>query len=124
MLLGVTRSDGNAQAEFLAAKIAAMRIFPDAQGVMNVSAVDAGAEILCVSQFTLCASLRRGNRPSYIDAAPGAEAYPIYEHFCRSLEKIIGRPVGRGKFGADMKVELINDGPVTIIADTEAIMKR
>lgn len=87
---------------------------------MNLSCTDAGGGILAVSQFTLAASLRRGNRPSYADAAGREQALPLYEHFCRRLEELTGRPVGRGVFGADMQVSLVNDGPVTIIADTDA----
>ncbi len=120
VLLGVVRADGEAEADRLARKTAAMRIFPDAEGTMNLSCTDAGGYILAVSQFTLAASLRRGNRPSYADAAGREQALPLYEHFCRRLEELTGRPVGRGVFGADMQVSLVNDGPVTIIADTDA----
>ncbi len=118
VLLGVVRGDTGAEAARLARKIAGMRIFPDSEGVMNVNITDAGGDILAVSQFTLAASLRRGNRPSYALAAPGKEALPLYEDFCLRLEELTGRPVGRGVFGADMQVSLVNDGPVTIIADT------
>lgn len=119
VLLGVVRADAEAEADRLARKIAGMRIFPDGEGVMNVNVKDAEGEILAVSQFTLAASLRRGNRPSYADAAGREQASPLYERFCRSLGEATGRPVGRGVFGADMQVSLVNDGPVTIIADTD-----
>lgn len=118
VLLGVVRGDTAADAVRLARKTAAMRIFPDSEGVMNLSVTESGGEILAVSQFTLAASVRRGNRPSYVAAAPGEEALPLYEEFCLQLEMLTGRQVGRGVFGADMKVALTNDGPVTIIADT------
>lgn len=119
ILLGVVKGDTAAEAEKLARKIAGMRIFPDADGVMNVNCIDAGAELMAVSQFTLAASLRRGNRPSYAEAAGRPEALPLYEYFCRSLSQHTGQNVAPGEFGADMQVELINDGPVTIIADTD-----
>lgn len=118
ILLGVVKGDSEAEADKLARKIAGMRIFPDAEGVMNVNCVDAGVEIMAVSQFTLAASLRRGNRPSYVEAAGRPEALPLYETFCIKLGEVTGKSVARGEFGADMQVELINDGPVTIIADT------
>ena len=118
VLLGVVRGDTAAEAVRLARKTAAMRIFPDSEGVMNLSVTESGGDILAVSQFTLAASVRRGNRPSYVAAAPGDEALPLYEEFCLQLEMLTGRQVGRGVFGADMKVALTNDGPVTIIADT------
>lgn len=118
VLLGVVRGDTAAEAVRLARKTAAMRIFPDSEGVMNLSVTESGGDILAVSQFTLAASVRRGNRPSYVAAAPGEEALPLYEEFCLQLEMLTGRQVGRGVFGADMKVALTNDGPVTIIADT------
>lgn len=118
VLLGVVRGDTAAEAIRLARKTAAMRIFPDSEGVMNLSVTESGGDILAVSQFTLAASVRRGNRPSYVAAAPGDEALPLYEEFCLQLEMLTGRQVGRGVFGADMKVALTNDGPVTIIADT------
>ena len=96
-----------------------MRIFDDENGVMNRSVMDVDGEILAVSQFTLNASTKKGNRPSYIHAAGHDVAIPLYESFCAELESITGRPVKRGQFGADMKVELINDGPVTIIVDSK-----
>ena len=105
--------------DWLAAKAAALRIFDDADGVMNLSVADIGGEILAISQFTLTASTRKGNRPSYIRASHGEESQPLYEYFCGRLESMLGPGrVKRGVFGADMKVELVNDGPVTIIIDS------
>lgn len=103
---------------WLTKKIAALRIFDDEDGVMNLDVRAVGGEVLAVSQFTLLASTRKGNRPSYIRAAPPQVAEPLYEEFCSALQREIGREVSRGRFGADMKVALINDGPVTIIIDT------
>ncbi len=102
-----------------ARKIAGMRIFDDADGVMNLSVKDVDGEILAVSQFTLYASTVKGNRPSYIKAAKPDVAIPLYESFLAALEAELGKPVGRGIFGADMKVSLLNDGPVTIITDSK-----
>ncbi len=119
ILLGVVKGDTQEEAEKLARKISGMRIFPDAEGVMNVNCIDAGADLMAVSQFTLAASLRRGNRPSYVEAAGRPEALPLYDSFCQTLGRLTGKEVARGEFGADMQVELINDGPVTIIADTK-----
>jgi D-tyrosyl-tRNA(Tyr) deacylase len=96
-----------------------MRIFDDADGVMNLSVQDVGGDLLVVSQFTLYASTVKGNRPSYIKAAKPDVAVPLYERFLRTVEQQLGRPVGRGIFGADMKVSLTNDGPVTIIVDSK-----
>lgn len=118
-LVGVETGDTEADADWLAAKTAGMRIFPDEQGVMNVAITDVpGTDVLAVSQFTLTASTRKGNRPSYIRAAGHDVAVPMYEAYCRRLEQLLGRPVARGVFGADMQVALINDGPVTIIIDS------
>lgn len=105
--------------EWTAKKIAGMRIFDDAEGVMNLSVKDVDGEILAVSQFTLYASTVKGNRPSYIKAAKPDVAIPLYEEFLARLEEHLGKPVGKGIFGADMKVSLLNDGPVTIIIDSK-----
>ena len=118
VLVGVENGDTPADAEWLAAKTVALRIFDDADGVMNRSVLDIGGEVLAVSQFTLTASTRKGNRPSYIRAARGEEANTLYESYCQLVADRIGRPVGRGIFGADMQVSLLNDGPVTIIIDS------
>lgn len=118
VLVGVAKEDSPDHVEWLAAKTAAMRIFPDEEGVMNRSLLDIGGEVLAVSQFTLTASTRKGNRPSYIHAAGHDLAIPLYETYCRRLSEILGREVRQGIFGADMKVALVNDGPVTIIIDS------
>lgn len=118
ILVGVEKNDTSADAEWLAAKTAAMRIFPDDEGVMNLSLKDIGGEALAVSQFTLTASTKKGNRPSYIRAAGHELAIPLYEEYCRLLSLHLGREVKKGVFGADMMVSLINDGPVTIIIDS------
>ncbi len=119
ILLGIQESDGEREIKYLARKIAALRIFEDEEGVMNRSVVDCGGEIMLVSQFTLMASTKKGNRPSYIKAAKGAISKPIYERFCEVMGEVSGLPVARGVFGADMQVQLVNDGPVTIVIDTE-----
>lgn len=118
VLVGVEDSDTQEDVNWLAHKIAALRIFDDAEGVMNLSLSDIGGEALVVSQFTLWASYKKGNRPSYIRASRPDKAIPMYEAFCARLSEVLGRPVGTGEFGADMKVELLNDGPVTICMDT------
>lgn len=118
ILVGVEDSDTQEDVNWLAQKIAALRIFDDAEGVMNLSLFDIGGEALVVSQFTLWASYKKGNRPSYIRASRPDKAIPMYEAFCARLSEVLGRPVGTGEFGADMKVELLNDGPVTICMDT------
>lgn len=118
ILVGVENGDTEEDARWLAAKTAALRIFDDEAGVMNRSVVEAGGALLAVSQFTLTASTRKGNRPSYIRAAGHELAVPLYERYCELLAEAAGRPVARGVFGADMKVSLINDGPVTIIIDS------
>ncbi len=105
--------------EWCARKLAAMRIFDDEEGVMNLSVKDVEGEVLIVSQFTLYASTVKGNRPSYIKAAKPDVAIPLYEKFLAMVEEQVGKPVGRGIFGADMKVSLVNDGPVTIIVDSK-----
>ena len=119
VLLGVVNEDSAEDIEWLATKIANLRVFDDENGVMNRSITDVGGEVLVVSQFTLLASYKKGNRPSYIRAAAHSHAIPIYEQFCARLSALIGREVGTGEFGADMKVELLNDGPVTICMDTK-----
>lgn len=118
VLVGVEDGDTDDDAAWLASKTAALRIFDDEAGVMNRSVADTGGEVLAVSQFTLTASTRKGNRPSYIRAAGHDTAVPLYERYCSLLESTLGRPVRRGRFGADMAVELLNDGPVTIIIDS------
>ena len=119
ILLGIGHEDGPEDIEWLVKKVAGLRIFNDNSGVMNRSVIDLGAEALVVSQFTLMASTKKGNRPSYIGAAGHELAIPLYERFCAALTDAIGRPVGTGEFGADMKVALVNDGPVTICIDTK-----
>lgn len=119
VLVGVRRGDSADAARRLAAKTASLRIFEDESGVMNRSLVDVGGSVLAVSQFTLLAQTQRGNRPSYIEAAPREEAEPLYELYCGELERLTGRPTARGRFGADMKVALVNDGPVTIVIDSD-----
>ncbi len=119
VLLGIGNADNEQDIDWLSGKIAALRIFDDENGVMNRSVVDIDGEILVVSQFTLMASTKKGNRPSYIHAARPEVSVPIYEAFCETLSKAIGKPVQTGEFGADMKVELLNDGPVTICIDTK-----
>ena len=118
VLVGVENGDTADDARWLAAKTASLRIFDDENGVMNRAVTDIDGEVLAVSQFTLTASTRKGNRPSYIRAAGHETAVPLYEEYCRLVEEAIGRPTGRGVFGADMKVALVNDGPVTIIIDS------
>ncbi len=118
VLVGVEQGDTEADALWPAAKTAALRIFPDGEGVMNRSVLDAGGEILAVSQFTLTASTRKGNRPSYIRAAAHDLATPLYQLYCDELSRITSRTTRQGVFGADMQVELINDGPVTIMIDS------
>lgn len=119
ILLGVGHEDSREDVDFLVRKIAALRIFDDENGVMNRSITDVGGEALVVSQFTLMASTKKGNRPSYIQAAGHGQAIPLYEQFCAGLSAAIGRQVGTGEFGADMQVALVNDGPVTICMDTK-----
>lgn len=118
ILVGVETGDTEEDARWLAAKTAALRIFDDEAGMMNRSVVEAGGSLLAVSQFTLTASTRKGNRPSYYRAADHELAVPLYERYCELLAEAAGRPVARGVFGADMQVSLINDGPVTIIIDS------
>lgn len=117
VLLGVHRSDAPEQARWLADKVAGLRILEDADGKMNVSVRDTGGGILVVSQFTLYGDCRKGRRPSFIEAAAPELAEPLYEQFATEL-KALGVPVATGRFGADMQVELLNDGPVTLVVDT------
>lgn len=119
VLVGVSEGDSDDDARWLAAKCTAMRIFADDNGVMNRSVAETGGEILAVSQFTLCASTRKGNRPSYIRAAAHDTAIPLYELFCAECQNLLGREVKKGIFGADMQVALVNDGPVTIVIDSK-----
>ena len=119
ILLGIGNEDGPEDIEWLVKKIAGLRIFDDDAGVMNRSVIDIAGEALVVSQFTLMASTKKGNRPSYIGAAGHQLAIPLYEQFCAALSSSLGRSVGTGEFGADMKVALLNDGPVTICIDTK-----
>ena len=119
VLVGIEDSDGKEDIEWLCKKIVNLRIFDDENGVMNRSVLDIEGEILVVSQFTLHASTKKGNRPSYIRASKPEIAIPLYETFCKELSLSLGKEVGTGEFGADMKVELLNDGPVTIWMDTK-----
>ena len=119
VLVGVETGDTEEDVKWLVGKTAGLRIFDDENGVMNKSIQDIDGEALAVSQFTLTASTRRGNRPSYIRAAGHELAVPLYEKYCDSLAETLGKPVGSGVFGADMKVALVNDGPVTIIIDSK-----
>jgi D-tyrosyl-tRNA(Tyr) deacylase len=120
VLLGVAKGDGPEDARKLAAKVAALRVFEDAEGKMNRSIADAGGAVLCVSQFTLHGDVRRGNRPSFEGAAAGSEAEPLYRLFCEEIRRA-GLVCAEGVFGAEMAVELVNDGPVTLILDTNTL---
>ena len=119
VLAGVGHDDTREDVDWLASKVAALRIFDDSEGVMNLDVRQVEGEALVVSQFTLMAMTKKGNRPSYIRAAGEAVAVPLYEAFVAALSREIGRPVGTGVFGADMKVALVNDGPVTIWMDSK-----
>ena len=119
VLIGICEEDSLEDVEWLVKKIANLRVFDDEEGVMNRSIMDIGGEILVVSQFTLFASYKKGNRPSWFRAGSHEHSIPLYESFCSKLSEAIGKPVGTGEFGADMKVELLNDGPVTICMDTK-----
>ncbi|WP_431163192.1 D-aminoacyl-tRNA deacylase [Flagellimonas beolgyonensis] len=119
VLLGIEDADGTDDIDWLAQKIANLRIFNDEAGVMNLSVMDTRGDVIVVSQFTLHALTKKGNRPSYIKASKPEVAIPMYEEFVDKMEAILGKKVGTGIFGADMKVELLNDGPVTIIIDTK-----
>ena len=119
VLVGIEAADDDTDVAWLSKKIVNLRIFDDEQGVMNLGIKDAGGDILLISQFTLQAATAKGNRPSYIKAAPPAIAIPIYERFIKQLESDLGKKIQTGKFGADMKVTIINDGPVTILIDSK-----
>jgi len=119
VLVGIEETDNGEDIDWLANKIVNLRIFNDATGVMNVSIKDHAGDIIVVSQFTLHASIKKGNRPSYVKAAKPEIAIPIYKDFIKNLQEALGKPVQTGEFGADMKVALVNDGPVTIIIDTK-----
>jgi D-tyrosyl-tRNA(Tyr) deacylase len=119
VLVGIEDADTREDIEWLSGKIVNLRIFDDANGMMNLSVKDVGGDILVVSQFTLHASTKKGNRPSYIRASKPDIAIPLYEQFVQQVQADLGKPVYTGEFGADMKVSLINDGPVTIIIDTK-----
>lgn len=119
ILVGIEDRDRKEDIEWLSKKIVSLRIYDDENGVMNRSILDTGGDILVVSQFTLHASTKKGNRPSYIRASKPDFAVPMYESFCKELSSQLGKEVSTGEFGADMKVELLNDGPVTILIDTQ-----
>lgn len=119
VLVGIEDRDTQEDIEWLAKKLANLRIFDDENGVMNRSVIEAGGEIMVVSQFTLQASTKKGNRPSYLRASKPEIAIPMYEAFCAEIALQLGRPVATGTFGADMKIELLNDGPVTILIDSQ-----
>ncbi|MBR5149097.1 MAG: D-tyrosyl-tRNA(Tyr) deacylase [Bacteroidaceae bacterium] len=119
ILVGIEDADNDEDIAFLVKKVVAMRIFDDENGVMNRSVMDIGGEVLVVSQFTLHASTKKGNRPSYIKAAKPDISVPLYERFCAELSSALGKPVKTGVFGADMQCALINDGPVTIFMDSK-----
>lgn len=119
ILVGIEDADTSEDVEWLSGKIVRMRIFEDEQGVMNRSVAEVGGDIIVVSQFTLHASTKKGNRPSYIKASKPDFAIPMYNQFVAQVERDLGKSVGTGIFGADMKVELLNDGPVTIVIDTK-----
>jgi D-tyrosyl-tRNA(Tyr) deacylase len=123
ILLGISVDDGEQQADWLARKISQLRILADEQDKMNRSVLDTGQDVLVVSQFTLLADAAQGNRPSYIKAARPEQAIPLYERVVSSLQTILGKEIPTGVFGADMKIEMINDGPVTIYLDTSELMK-
>ncbi|MCX2738766.1 D-aminoacyl-tRNA deacylase [Pontibacter anaerobius] len=119
LLAGFTSDDTEEDLKWMAGKVAALRIFSDDEGKMNLSVKDVDGDVLVISQFTLYANTKKGNRPSYINAAPPAVSIPLYERFVQLMEEAMGKPVQTGEFGADMKVSLLNDGPVTITIDTK-----
>lgn len=118
LLIGITHSDSENEIDRITRKIVTLRIFDDEKGVMNRSVQDIGGSILAVSQFTLYGNCKKVNRPSYIDAAPGVVSEPLYDAFCDRLEQLLPDKIQRGRFGADMKVRLLNNGPVTILLDS------
>jgi D-aminoacyl-tRNA deacylase len=120
VFLGIEEIDDVTDVEWLSGKISKMRIFGDSEEKMNLAVADTGGEVLVVSQFTLHASTKKGNRPSFIRAAPPAHSEPLYEAFCAAMDREIGKPAARGVFGGDMKISLVNDGPVTIVIDSRA----
>ena len=119
ILIGIGEDDGREDADWLVKKVVGLRVFDDENGVMNRSIMEVGGDILVVSQFTLMASYKKGNRPSWIRAARHEISVPLYEYFCDHLSQETGKKIGTGEFGADMKVALTNDGPVTICMDTK-----
>jgi D-tyrosyl-tRNA(Tyr) deacylase len=119
ILLGIESSDNQEDIDWLVKKIVGLRVFDDENGVMNLPIKDVNGDIIVVSQFTLMASYKKGNRPSWLRAAPHNISIPLYNRFCETLSEAMGKPIGTGEFGADMKVELLNDGPVTICMDTK-----
>ena len=119
LFIGITEDDTQEDIQWLTKKVANIRLFDDENGIMNLSVMDVDGEILAVSQFTLMASTKKGNRPSYIKAAKPGISVPLYEQFCTEMELAVNKPIKRGVFGADMKVELLNDGPVTIFIDSK-----
>ena len=119
LLLGVADGDTKEDADWMVKKVVGLRVFDDENGVMNRSIMEVDGEILAISQFTLLASYKKGNRPSYIHAAKHEISIPLYEYFCQKISEETGKNIGTGEFGADMKVELLNDGPVTICMDTK-----
>ena len=119
ILLGIESSDNQEDIDWLVKKIVGLRVFEDENGVMNLPIADVNGDIIVVSQFTLMASYKKGNRPSWLRAAPHDISIPLYNRFCETLSEAMGKPIGTGEFGADMKVELLNDGPVTICMDTK-----
>lgn len=119
ILVGIEEADSKEDIDWLCKKIVGLRVFDDEKGVMNKSIIDINGDILAISQFTLHASTKKGNRPSYIKAAKPDISIPLYEAFCKELETSLGKSIGTGEFGADMKVELLNNGPVTICIDTK-----
>ncbi|MFM7628714.1 MAG: D-aminoacyl-tRNA deacylase [Algoriphagus sp.] len=119
ILLGIEEADEQEDVDWLSKKLVNLRIFPDELGIMNRSVLEIGGELLLISQFTLHASTKKGNRPSYIKAARPEIAFPLYQKMIQALESELGKPIGTGTFGADMKVSLVNDGPVTLCIDTK-----